>query len=553
MAKEPAKPDKKQLETEANDRLGEARKQKIQTELDLREGYFFAAPARSRNVLSTVPPAAVKPQDAAELNSSFAFEMCDDFPTAIINTFFPQGQPWVVSEPSVNLSGKDADVVATKAMAVDATVLKAINGSNLYEACGQGFNPDLALGVTGMWIDRRRLIDPIHCQPIPIRELEINMGPFGGIDDRFVVRYTRNRHIPALLKGITLPDKLSKHIKDKPNERGQVRWGFWRLWDEDDETWQHVVMVNDELVHDARLVGDGCCPLVIGRFGPSPDWAWSAGPLIKALPDLRYNDALAEGKIRNIELSLNPPIGWPDDSFTNIEEGIEPGMAYSLRAGTEGAVKRIYEPNPADPAIYEVLDLQQRIKRLFFLDTPEQPGKTPPTATQWLDQMVMAQRRIGTPGYTFWSEFCAGVYKRYRYLLAKAGKIEPIMVNGHVVSLTPYNPAQRAADQQDVAQAARAIEIGGQAFPEEFKMAVDGTTTLKNIVKKLGAEKIIIVRNPDDVHAAVGQIAQLIGGQQPGAPALPGPGGDVPPPQAGGAAPEAPTMAIQNRNDVRQT
>lgn len=549
MAKKQSPNDK--LEAEANDRLDQARKQKIQTELDLREGYFFGAPSRSRNVLSTVPPAAVKPMDAAELNSSFAFEMCDDFPTAIINTFFPQGQPWVVSEPSVQLTDSQAGQVKDKALVVDAKVLKAINGSNLYEACGQGFNPDLALGVTGMWIDRRRLFDPIHCQPIPIRELEIDLGPFGGIDTRFVVRYTRNRHIEALLTGITLTAKIKKQIEDKPNERAQVRWGFWRLWDETEETWQHVVMVDDALVHSSVLKGDGSCPLIIGRFGASPDWAWASGPLIKALPDFRYNDALAEGKIRNIELSLNPPIGWPDDSFTNIEEGIEPGMAYSLRSGSEGAVKRIYDPSPADPAIYEVMDLQQRIKRLFFLDNPEQPGKTPPTATQWLDQMVMAQRRIGTPGYTFWSEFCAGVFTRYRYLLAKAGLIEPVMISGKIVSLTPFNPAQRAADQQDVAQAARAIEIGGQAFPEEFKISVDGTKTLKNIVQKLGAEKIIVFRNADDIAGAVGQIKQLMGGQTPGAPAMPPPGAP-PQPDVAGPAPQQPTMAIQNRSDVRQ-
>jgi hypothetical protein len=75
--------------------------------------------------------------------------------------------------------------------------------------------------------------------------------------------------------------------------RTQVTWGFWRIWKEiGDECWQHVVLVGNELVHDVEIKGEGCCPLWVGRFNPTPDWPFGIGPLIQGLPSLRQIDEL---------------------------------------------------------------------------------------------------------------------------------------------------------------------------------------------------------------------------------------------------------------------
>lgn len=545
MAKLPSAPANRQsdpLETEACQRLESARKQKVQFDLDLREGYFFAAPHRQRVVLSNIKPSNVRPRDAAILNQSFAFEVTEDFSTVIVNTFLPEAEPWALRKSGPYIPEAARKQIDEQAKDADKRIFEAISASNFYSACGMGFNPDLALGTVGMWIDQRRLHEAVCCQPVPIRELEIDVGPEGDVDDRFVVRYTRRRHLSAVIPGVPLPDDLAKRGQDKPDERVEVRWGFWRLWDKmDDLYWRSVIMVGDRLVRTLELKGVGSCPLIVGRWSPSPEWAWGEGPLIKALPDLRHLDALAEGKIKNLDLTLCPPIAFPDDSFTSIEEGIESGCAYAIRPGTEGSIKNIYTPNPPDAAIYDRQDLEQRIKRLFFLDWPEQRGDTPPTATQWLDQMTMAQRRIGTPGAVFWREFCAGVFQRFQYLEEKGGAIKPLRVDGKTVALAPYNPAERAADQQDVAQFTRFVQIGGAAAPEEFKVWTDGKATLVALAGMMGVDKLWKQRSPADVQAAVQQISQLQQGTPPSAPAIPDQGGGpAPPANLAGPAPNQP-------------
>jgi hypothetical protein len=97
----------------------------------------------------------------------------------------------------------------------------------------------------GLWVKRRLAHMPIECLAVPMREMEINLGPDGEIDDRFVVRHTYNKYVRTLL-GDEIYNKIKpdtrKAMEDKPTDRTQIAWGFWRKWEDiSDEVWQHVV------------------------------------------------------------------------------------------------------------------------------------------------------------------------------------------------------------------------------------------------------------------------------------------------------------------------
>src|ERR1700744_3759422 len=145
--------DPKKLGMETNDRVAEARYQKLQFDLDLREGYFFAAPHRARNILTTTKPTRTKPRDAQELNTSFAFELCGDSPTVMMNTFMPEVANWAVRKPSLIVPKEVRQQIAGVAKEGDDIIFQAISESNFYAECGKGFNPDLALGTVAMWIE----------------------------------------------------------------------------------------------------------------------------------------------------------------------------------------------------------------------------------------------------------------------------------------------------------------------------------------------------------------------------------------------------------------
>ena len=67
-----------------------------------------------------------------------------------------------------------------------------------------------------------------------------------------------------------------------------------------------------------------------------------------------------------------------------------------------------------------------------------------------------------------------------------------------------------AAEQQEVGMAIKAVQFFTTAFPEEFKMYLDGAKTMKAIADKMRVT-LLAWRDPDQVKAAVAQMAPLVG------------------------------------------
>ena len=499
------------LEDEANDRLAECRRQKQPFELDMREGYFFTAPLRSRQINSLSMPPTIPVHDDGFLQTNAGFEIVGDFCTEMENTFLPQAEQWCQRAKGPGLTKAQWDQIEGQVRDDDTSIFDAIKASNFYAEFAKAAYPDLALGTCAMFIDDPRpTTDAITNQAVPLRELEINLGPDGTIDDRFIIRYTKNRYVNHLLKGCAIPKDLQDKIDQSPNILNEVRWGYWRDWNEEgDLTWKHVAMIKNRVVHSATFKGEGSCPLIPMRFFATSDWAYALGPLLQSLPEMRQVDELEGQKIQHIELNLTPPYAFPDDSFAAIEQGLEPGMGYPVRVGSEDTIKPIYNPGSPEAGVYLVDDKIKRLRKLFYVDYPEQRGDTPPTLGQWMDELARAQRRIGTPGLVFWQEGVRQIFLRYQYLLEKRGLIKKLRVDNHNVRLAAVNPAQRAAEQQEIANAVRAIQILGQAFPEEFKAYIDGKQTMEAFLKKMRVE-LLKFRPQQHVDAAVGMIKQLL-------------------------------------------
>jgi hypothetical protein len=525
----PGEPNK--LGKEGLERLAACRTWKSYIELDVKEAYFFASPWRQRQISSMTAPSQQRMLDAPELNTDQAFILCEDQGTEVMQAFMPETGNWCERGPGMDIDPKVWEKVADKVKEADNKIFSAMKASNLYPECAKTFNPDLNIGTVAVWIHRPHPTSPIVVSAVPFRELEFNLGPYGDPDDRFAVRYTRNSYVRELV-GEEIWEKIGvqerEAIEKAPATRTQVTWGYWRLWAEKgDEHYQHVVFVDQKLVHDAVLIGEGSVPLIVGRFGATPDWPHGFGSLLKGLPTFRQVDELERLRIEHSARSINPAITYPDDSFAAVEQGVEDGFAYPVRPGSEGAVKSIYTVPSPEVANYQYEEKVKILRKLFFVDMPEQHGDTPPTLGQWLDEMARAQRRIGTPGMSFWREFPAQIFLRFKYLLEASGAIAPIKVDGRAVATLPRNPAQAAAEQQEVGMAMKALTYVAQTFPEEFKMYVDGKKTIQEIIKKMRVADLIKFRSDDQVSAAVDQMSKVLSNRP-----VPGPTGQTPGPAA---------------------
>jgi hypothetical protein len=504
------------IQKEALDRLADARSQKARFAPDIQEAYFFAAPQKARKVTSTSAASTTQPKDDTELQTSIAIEETENFATTLLNSFMPEGVMWADQRPAVNIDEVLKKEVTGQCQSQRRKVFGLIWESNFYAEIGKALNPDAAVGTFGMLIDTKDLHGAVSNYAVPLREMEINIGPDGKVGDRFIVRYTKNRFVRSLIeKDARLSDKLSKTIADKPNGQASVTWGWWRDYSEAVETWQYVQLVNRELVYEKTLKGAGSCAFVVVTFNRHSEYPFGTGPLLKAAPDLRVLDEMSAAEVDNIDLSLRPPMTYPDDSFANVEDGVEPGAWYPIRNGTQDAVRKMYEPNRLDAVYFDQDRRERRVRRLFYNDFPQQRGDTPPTATQWLDEMALAQRKIGTPGVVFWEEGPGAFFTRFRFIALERGLIKEIEYpgqQGKIVSVVADNPTRRAQDQQEVSNAVRSIQIGAELFPEETKVAVDGAATLKNVIDKMGGKDVVVFRDQNQIAQATEMLTKLAGG-----------------------------------------
>ncbi|MGO1160438.1 portal protein [Brucella sp. C7-11G] len=514
MAEKLQKPDDtisdKDLTKEALARLEDARAQKSLVEPDLREGYFFTRPRLAREVSSRSQPSVTIRDDAAELATGIGAEVSEDFATEAISAFFPQNTQWVESsvDAAILAGAEQAEIDDLKKGIVqyDKVIFSAINSSNFNAELAVALDPDLSLGTVGLWIDSPGGGRPVKVDHVPARELEINVGPDGEIDDRFRVRHVRAAKLRSVAPDVQLPTEVENKIKKNSKALIEVVWGFWRDWSKPhDDVYQHVMLVDRKLVHKTSLDGEGSVPLIAARFSPDKLHAWGNGPTVKSLQEFRVLDVITAGTQDAVDLALQPPIGYPDDGVLDFEGGIEAGKAYPMRpGGGKDITKLSFEGNP-DLGFYTASDLERRIRRKFFADYPEQKGDTPPTATQWVDEMVRAQRRIGTPGLKFWRECPYQIYRRFEYLLEKDGLLEPLTINGAKVPLTPNNPATQAQDNQKLVVASNLLGLIKQYFPMTSQAAIDELRTIDKM-KVLVKDEIIQLRDPALVEQFISQI-----------------------------------------------
>lgn len=518
--KVPAPPDHAEIEKEAAQRLQQSRRQKAMFEGDIRECYYFARPHRERG-LTSQGSGDSRPDSTGELSTSLALEVKQDFATEIENTFLSPTQPWAAREVGPDLRKKIGDAAAkeleTDVQEDDKLIFQAVGSSNFYGALAMSMDPDIAIGTMAMWIEDLRPSEPVVCQAIPLRELEIDVGPYGDVDTRFVVRSTRYRFLPALLPNIALPKDIADKVKAKGgNDKCEVRWGFWRDWSDPAAgvVWKHVVMVGAKVVHQAELKGPGSCPLIVARWNPDPMFAFGEGPLIASLSELRQLDEMRALSIERVGFAVHPPWTYPDDGELNFDGGIQEGMGYPMRGS--GKMQALFVEGDLDAGFIEEQATERRIRRLHFVDRPEQRGDTPPTATQWLDELERSQRKIGTPGAAFFREGPAEFFMRFQHILEKRGTIDPIQIDGKGWALSPVNPAKRAQDTQEIQIAMKLIEIANMLSPQLAQVVIDQNDTLAKIKAKLH-DTIVTIRSKDELQAAVEQFAPLLGGGGGGA------------------------------------
>ena len=500
---------------ETEKRLKPARRDKDRHKTRLDDFYRYAMPWRHQ-IGQSYDQGIVD-----EIFDSTAMDSVSDFAADMLATLTPQHFEWILPEPAIALSQKDKQLIQPQIEGFNEIVFSEIRRSNFFAEALECYQ-DLSHGTMAMIIQDTDISKPFHCEAIPANDLLISRGVKKTVGVRGFEMTVTADMIPAMWPGAEKNDDLMKIVRENPaKDMNIMQCAYADYGDRGTERWKFCAYAEKKfLLDDDLFAGQGSCPIIVARWMTDSTTCWGIGPGYLKLPDIKTANLLVELILEKLEEAVDPAYTYEDDGVMNLENPIEPGTWLPRAAGSE-APEPLESRAQFDVAYFNRQELKESILRGFYQDKPLQRGKTPPTASQFLEEAADAARRLGAPAGRLAIEWLFEVYNRFVYLLNKRGKLPQIELNGEIVSLNASSPLIKEQQMADALQLQRyAALLDTIIGPEMRQAAIDPLAAALFLKERMGI-KAEVLTDPDAFQELIDQIkGQLAAAVGAGAPAI---------------------------------
>lgn len=430
----------------------------------------------------------------------------EDFSSDMITTFTPRHERWVSFEPAEDLSEGEIVEITPQLRAIEDSIFAEIERSNYWDAAQECFS-FWGVSTMAVAISARGPLEPLHFQPIEMPDLLIERGPDGTLTGRW-----RQMKLDRMGLHIMWPDLFPAPTdKDKPKT-----FTVYEGCDRDfsvpgEERWNYRIFVDDKERVKQNWEGAGSCPITVCRFRQQADSAWGPGPAHKAVPLARTLDELAYLNLKALGRSVDPPGSYEEDGVINMEAGLSAGT-WVPRASGSSAPQPFKVEARFDALVFNVKEMRDGIKRAMYQDRPEQPGATPPTATQWIDEKTWNTRRQELPRDRCVREWVLPIIERVAWIKAQRGELPPVKLSSdRLVKIRPISPLSKAKDLEDIQITAQILSLVMQvANAAKMGAPIDMQATFAAL-KATAKERHLAMLTPQQVQQAAMMAAQMGG------------------------------------------
>jgi len=443
--------------------------------------------------------------------------VAEDFASDMISTFTPRHERWVLFEPAEDLTEGQRREIAPQLKIIGDTIFAELERSNYWDAAQECF---AFWGVSTMAcaISDMGLMQPLHFQPIEIPDLLMERAPDGSVSGKWrdmVLTPAEQNMLWGASMGMYFPPATGSQA----NKKQKVIEGCDRDWSTPGvERWNYRIFVDGKQRVKATYEGAGSCPVVCCRFRQQADSAWGPGPFKKATPRARVLDELAYLNLKGLGRTIDPPFSYEEDGLANFDGGMEPGNAYARAPGSE-APEPFLPDVRFDATFFQAEEMRKAIKRAAYQDRPEQPGDTPPTLGQWMDEKAWNTRRKELPRDRCVREWVLPIIERVAWILAKRGVLPEVKLKGgKVVNVRPISPLSKAKDLEDMNLTGQVLAMAGNIGAAlQVGVPIDATATMENLIAT-AKERHIVMKTPEQLAQEAMMQAAAQGGLPDGAP-----------------------------------
>jgi hypothetical protein len=492
-------------------KLKDAKQDRMLAQGWLNECLRFARPLSNKVGHSVVTPRNPDIQD--DLFDTTLQDTVDDFGSDMTHLFTPRHERWVRFEPTDDLSDGEKKQIEGEIDAEAKAVFSEIERSNFYEAAGEAYR-DWSISVMAVSISDPGVGKSIDCQPIELSSLLLSRGPLGTFDGRF-------REWPAMKRAeaeVIFNGFIAKSSELDGKKTVHVIDGWCRDWsDPTIEAWYQTILVNNKVEYMSKLgqhVGPGSCGFIVCPWRKAFTTSWMPGPAYKALPPARTLDELAYLYLKALNRDVDPVVSYVDDGIMNVEGGIDAGT-WLPRGANSDAPEAIASNARLDAAVFERDKLERKVKKALYQDRPDQTGKTPPTATQWVDEKAWNTRRMELPRDLATNNWVLPIINRFTYLRALRGQDLGVTLNKQFVQLRPVTPLSKARDLEDIQTTMQVINM---ALPllqlEQAGNPIDARGTIENL-QKTSNERHLVLKSEEQIAQEQAMAMMQQGGMSP--------------------------------------
>lgn len=342
---------------------------------------------------------------------------------------------------------------------------------------------DLQVGTAAISFDEGDSDDPFVFQSLPTSALELEEGPNGTIETKWMEREPIARNLLRMYPGLEmfdLPAQTQEVINKNPEGKLKIVQG--EVYDPETKKYFGVVIDRNGPTIIWRYDYGPSCPMIVARASKTAGETYGRGRVLLALADARTLDRMQEFVLTQAALQVAPPM-------TGVSDGVLNPYTASLTPNTIIPVASNADNSPSLRPIelggnfniteQMMKDLRERVRRTMLGPEPsEGPVKS---ATEI---SVADRNRLWAMNGEYsriQAELLGRIVARGVFILQKKGLIPKFKLDGKSVTVKYTSPFATTQNADDLISLQKTIQTLLGLGPQVGPAAVGTGLNVKDI------------------------------------------------------------------------
>jgi hypothetical protein len=373
---------------------------------------------------------------------------------------------------------------------------------------------DLQIGTGALQFDEGDNEMPFQFTSIPTPAIDIEEGPNGTAETKFISRKPQVRFLERLYPGMEpfdWPESLRTALLLTPEKEVEIIQ--MEIYHPENKHYYGVVVAKAEKAILYRVASGQSCPITVARSTKTPGETYGRGRVTRALSDAKTLDKMVEFVLRHAAVQIAPPM-------TGVSDGVLNPYTATLAPNTVIPVASNDSGNPSLKTLdiggnlafsEQFIDkLRERVRRTMLGPEPLPAGTTPPSATQ---VAVFDRDRLWTMNGEYsrvQTELLVPIFLRGLYILQNKGMVPKFKVDGRLIKLMFSSPFAKSQNTDDVLALTEALGLSAQLGPQVLNRAIKTENIPAWVFNKKGVDAALI-RTQDELLKYDEDAAKVMG------------------------------------------